>query len=777
MGQTTTALHRESPPRPATLPSAPASLPPLRLAEPSTPKPDTAELGATGYGYSVGSGTTGSKALAKRLRNLEENYKLYERNGYKLYDRMRFSDPKVAGLLRAMRLPILGAQRRVEPADPEDERAKEIADFVADNLFAGLTDSWRDTLCQFLLYLCHGHAPFEIVWKMQDGKARIERFAYRPPSTIATSDIYLVGGRIDHIHQVTETGESCDIPGEKLLWFCNEREGDNWRGTSLLRPMFKPWFAAERLEVLALIAADRMNGVPVATAPEGGWATDSTGADISAKVDAALAAFCQSENGYFNLPPGASFQLHASNASIGDLIALKQSHQQDMSNVAIAQVLDLGKTETGSRALGNTMSDMFADSLSAIAADIEDTLNAKGGPIEQLVAYNFAGADGLIPRFRFGAISRLDLKTFAAGLYQCWQMGMPFGAETWEWIRKELDLPAHKAEDEVAAPAPPKDGPGSGAPGTNPASADTSQPQAENEPGPVTACEHEHVHLADGAYWRPPTRLETFVDLADIGARMDAAPAELRTKTQTTRNALTAELIKRVQAAVATGDVAKVAALAQAKAPMVDKLTAEIRALYADAFAAGKAQVASELARQKAGTPVVAQIMEDRQGKSIAAAERKKPPKAPAASTPPPYLDDVAAYIDEQAAVTARQIANAAVSTAAAEAMRAYVTGLTADALTTAITRASDEAALRAGVTVTQIMVTGRADEALANREQIATAYISAILDDRTCQVCEDDDGTEMSLDEGLSFVGNPDCEGGAACRCVALFEYLEEAA
>jgi ribosomal protein S20 len=741
-------------------------------------RPATAEVGDTGMGYAVGSGTT-KGAVSKRLRTLEQNWELYERNGYVLYDRMRFSDPKVAGLLRAMRLPILGAQVSIEPSDPEDERAKEIAEFVSDNLLHSLADSWRATLYQFLLYLCHGFAPFEMVWKIEDGKALIDRFAYRPPATIATRDIFVANGRIEHVHQSTDTGFQADIPGEKLLWFVNDREGDDFCGRALLRPMFKPWFGKEKLEILLLIAADRGNGTPVVIAPEGGWGTDTSGNALGPQVDDALAAFSTSERGFFHFPFGTTFTLETSNASIAELTALKANFEMDMSNVAIAQILDLGKTETGSRALGRTMSDMFLDSLTAIAVDVEDTVNAKGGPIHQLVDYNFAGADDLMPSLRFGSLSKIDLKTLALAFFQLKQMGMPFGEETWEWIRSELDLPPLKAEEATGTPQEPLlPDARLPAPEVPPEPPPTPTPPGQSPPGqtppqPVPPAQASEIVLAEKHYWREPRGPELYADLADIGARLDAAPAALRTATQTAREGMVAELVRRAQAAIASGDVAKVAALAQAKPPMVDKLTAAVRGVLHEAAAAGAAQVRDELARQKAGTPVVEQAIAERQGTSVQAAQRKPPKK----TAPPTWAEDLNAYIDAQADVTARQIASVTQAALAAEAMRGLATKVSADALTAMVTRASDEAALRAGLTVTHIMATGRADEALANREKIELAFYSAILDNNTCTTCEEADGQETTdLDEAAGWTPNPDCDGGANCRCETFFELKEGA-
>jgi phage gp29-like protein len=766
----------------------PTATEPLDLAASSAATPDLAEHGDTGQAF-VGGGQK-SKALARRLRVIEDNWELYESRGYRVFDRMRKSDPKVKGLLNAVFLPILGAHVTIESAikdekDPGFKRAQEIADFVSQDLFHGMADSWGQTLYQFMLYLAHGFAAFEICWdsKKVPGHWIIDRFAYRPPATIPTQNIEVLNGRVVRVTQVLGNGVTAEPMGaEKLLWFVNEREGDDFTGTSMLRAMFKPWWAKERLEVQMLIAGDKGNGTPVATAPEGGWGIGSNGEDLGAKVDAALAAFGVSETAYFNLPFGAKIELLVSNASLDQMRELKGSFEMDMSAVAMAQLLDLGKGGVGSWALGKTLSDQFTNSLTAVTGTLEDTINKDEGPIHQLVAYNFADSLELIPALRFGSISNLDLKTLAAGLKDLAGIGMTFADETWEWIRAELDLPAKKAEEPSAqqSKTPPQKG---AAPSpVVPPEADASQPQDGAAPASPAK-----LALAEGTYWRSLTPLECFVDLADISARMDAAPAALRTGTQVARDALVAELVRRARAAIATGDPSKVAALSQAKPPMVDKLTSAVCAVYGEAFQAGRSQVASELSRQKAGTPVVERMVAERQGGTIAAATPKqrrpqagvKKPNQPWPGGQTPAVGDPESYLDQIAAVTARHLAQRTAAAQAVAAMKALSSPTSDEALTEALTRASDAAALEIGTTVRQVMLDGRTVQADAQKSEIADAVYSAILDGNTCGPCEDRDGDQTTdLDEASGWCPNPDCEGGIEkCRCLQIYELNAEGA
>ena len=88
--------------------------------------------------------------------------------------------------------------------------------------------------------------------------------------------------------------------------------------------------------------------------------------------------------------------------------------------------------------------------------------------------------------------------------------------------------------------------------------------------------------------------------------------------------------------------------------------------------------------------------------------------------------------------------------------------------------------ALRFGAAVSDMMQLGRATEANERASDIAYGQVSAILDANTCPVCEAADGFQSEdLGEVDALAPNPDCEGGANCRCLPIFilRGVEEAA
>lgn len=743
---------------------------PLGFTPSNGGKPDGTEQGDSGAAY-----FWASQGTVRRLRELDYLWELTGSNAYRVYDRMRFGDPKVAGLRRALDLPLLRASVAFEPASVTDASGKKVidpqaqayADFASDAFFNRMAPSqpWRQFLANTQLCLDYGFAPFEIVWRGDDdGKWRVDRLAYRPPSTV--EGIYVENGRIAYMRQYAVGGGLNTIPGEKLVWFANDQEGENFRGRPLLRPMHKPWFAKEKLEVLALLLADRMGGIPVLIEPE----TELTDA-MRKTVDDALGAVRVSEHGFLRLPFGSTFSLQSGQANLADVLEAIRYHSLEMTSVCMLQVLDLGVTQAGNRALGQTLNDMFTNSVQARAQLFEDTFNGREGVVHQLLAYNFPDFDeALMPQLRFGDIAPPDFAAMAkmmatlAAPVGAGGIGMPFGAEMWDWIRQQLNWPETDTQQVVLPGQGPSPAPEKPAPGAQPNAPTPSSSGA----GAGSGAQAASLALSSGPYWRRPHGVERYVELAQIKQLDDDAKQAIREATQATRDALVRELGKRARAAAAKGDVA---AFVRSQPPMVDALAAEIRPILARYYAAGKEQVAQELERQKEGRPVVEETIANRQGQAVNAAT--KPPKG---YVPPAKLDPaVEAIIADQADIAARTIATGTLAAAAQQATRITTVPIDDATFDEFVRRASDGEALRVAGMVTDLMAAGRAAEAQDHADEIADAVYSAILDDNVCSACEARDGEiTTDLDEAAGWAPNPDCEGGDRCRCIVVYEYKQ---
>lgn len=58
----------------------------------------------------------------------------------------------------------------------------------------------------------------------------------------AISSMWELSDHTFGIQQIRQDGILAQIPGSKLLIFVNEREGDNWWGTSMFRSAYQHWY-------------------------------------------------------------------------------------------------------------------------------------------------------------------------------------------------------------------------------------------------------------------------------------------------------------------------------------------------------------------------------------------------------------------------------------------------------------------------------------------------------------------------------------------------------
>lgn len=744
-------------------------------------RPETTPIGDPGAGFAYSAYQSASTKM--RLADLETLYDLRGVNGFRTYRRMVASDPKVYGLLQAVDLPLLRAEATIEPCEAGSPAAEKIAQFVRDALFDHFP--WRGFLRNALTYKPYGFAAFEVVWRVDGSAVYVDRLSYRPCETLPIEGMVVENGRLSEVTQYTAAGSTVKIPGEKLLWLSHDKDGDNFAGRPLLRPCHKPWYAKEKAEVLLLIIFEKLGGIPVFR--EEGAALNKATRD---SIDAAARAFRGNEQMFFRLPQGVAFELAASQVSLADGLEMLRYWDTQLTQVFQAQALDLGTTQAGNRALGQVFADMLYDSVQATGNYIEDVLNASGGLIEQLVAYNFPGSSEAVPKLRFGAVANDDLKATATALQQMAAAGLLTPTpEMEEFIRAKWNLPAAdleaiEAEKERAAKAKAAANPFVSAPPA-PSAEPTVPPPAsgapsaqEDEGTQAAECGHDHSLRLAEALNREPRGVELYADLADMAGTFDEARTAIRDATAEVRANMVRELVTRAQTAVASGDPKRVAALAQQGAPMLDALAGAIKPVLLRFYEAGKRQVFDELQRQAKGEPVVDREMENREALGLADHEGPLPDPEFLRKYQVPDIDDaVLSYIDETARVQARTVGAAVTAETAHSALRALRTAMTDEAMAQLVQRASDASALRAGMTLTRLVDMGRADVAAANRERLRDATYSAILDKATCEFCEPRDGeTTTDVEAAESWTPNPSCLGGDACRCVTFYSIKDGA-
>ena len=371
---------------------------------------------------------------------IEEEYNsdLQGNDGITIYEKMRKSDATVKASLLVCTLPIRAANWYIEPAD-EDKQNKDVAEFVENNLFDGMSITWDDFLRQALLMLPFGVMLFEKVFKIEDGKILYKKFAPRLPKGVQTWETI---DKKDGITWNKIDGKDVSIPIEKLLIFVNEKEGDNWWGNSVLRASYKHWHFKDTFYKLEAVAFERQGlGIPYANMPKGAGDAEDL---VAEKV---LRNMRVNEKAYALIPDGYEmgfFDMKGSTTKSPKEAIMH--HNREIVLAVLAQFLELGATASGSRALSEDHSSLFYLSLEAISKHICDILNNYAIP--QLVDLNFTVKE--YPKLKFSKIGSVDANALSTAIQRLTQAGALKPDDKLErHLRSLFDLPEAEEVEEV----------------------------------------------------------------------------------------------------------------------------------------------------------------------------------------------------------------------------------------------------------------------------------------------------------------------------------------
>ena len=338
----------------------------------------------------------------------EYNQDLTYIKGLQMWDRMRKSDATVKEALSVVKLPILGANWRVQAAsdDPQDQLK---ADFIEYNLFEVM--AFDDFLRQVLGMLEFGFSVFEIIYDMIqfNGKTYLglQELAWRKQTTIwqwALDDgsfgvKQFVPGGVD--------GGFKQIPGDKIILFTNEREGDNYSGLSILRSAYKHWYMKEAMYKIAGIAAEKNSiGTPVVTVPVGARPEDI-------EMMRQLAQnYRANEGAYLQIPEGWTWTTDSGNTKRAfDMIPWVNHHDAKILSTVLAQFLNIGQADqSGSYGLSKDQSALFIESIQWVAKYVAEVINEE--LIPKLIDLNFSDTESY-PALSFERIGDDNLMLYS----------------------------------------------------------------------------------------------------------------------------------------------------------------------------------------------------------------------------------------------------------------------------------------------------------------------------------------------------------------------------
>jgi hypothetical protein len=296
------------------------------------------------------------------------------------YNQIR-RDPQVAAVINAYSLPIRRSTWAVDPTGCRDEVARLVADDLGLPVLGDDQPgparvrgvSWAEHLRVALLHLTFGHYGFEMLARLDgDGRARLVALADRPPSTITNLHVNDNGDLLG-VSQDNRLFESApQISADRLLWYCHDREGAQWQGTSLLRPVFPAWLLKRECQRILGTSSRRFGmGVPTLRALPGTAPTPEQMA-LAGQVAQQMRG---GEHAGAAIPPGFVVELLGMQGGAPDTLGFLKWLDQQISRSALAQFLDLGgQTSHGSFSLGASFIDLFTLSIAAAAEYMADVV-------------------------------------------------------------------------------------------------------------------------------------------------------------------------------------------------------------------------------------------------------------------------------------------------------------------------------------------------------------------------------------------------------------------
>lgn len=377
----------------------------------------------------------------------------------KVWDKMRRSDGKVKMNLSAVKNPLRSATWEVLPANDSDQ-AKLQAEFVSHVLFNDMAKTWQQTLTEILTMIDFGYSVFEETHKVVFGHKKfgsyngLQSLGFRAQKTIETWELDPNTGALAGVKQWV-TGDlerRVLIPGEFLVVFTMDKEGDNFEGVSMLRPCYGPWLRKQTNQKLNAIGIEKFAvPTPVLKVPANKFDTKEYDNAV-----AALEAYTSHQSNYITLPVGWEIDFAKSDFDPAKVQTSIDAENKEITFAFLANFLELGMSGGGgSYALGNDLSDFFLGGIEYIAQNICETLNRK--TIKRLVDMKF-GPQEEYPKLQASGIADKAGKEFSEILNALAQSKYLTPDDPLEeHLRKRLGLP--KKSDQgvrsVGAPVSP----------------------------------------------------------------------------------------------------------------------------------------------------------------------------------------------------------------------------------------------------------------------------------------------------------------------------------
>lgn len=636
-------------------------------------------------------------------------------------------DPQVNALRMASDLPVRRRRWLIDPNGAPDEMAERLAADLGLPILgqdAGPRRrtrgrfSWSKFLPQVQLARVYGHYGFERTYDKDTH--RLAKVSPRPPSTIQQIKVD-EHGDLQAVVQNLRVGVK-PIPAAALLWFVWDQEGGNLTGRSALRSLYRPWLIKDRLWRIDAINHERAGGIILLEGQK-----DADGEDLG-KLTELAQSIRVSDSGGAGIPSGV--KPHLLSASGGKVVESIRYCDEAMARAWLAMFLQLGQTETGSRALGDGFIDFFALATDGYADGLADDVTEQ--LVEPWVDVQYGEGVELTPRIVSERNEDPELTVSDLGMLV--EKGVIVVDEELEdSIRGRYGLPDRTSSRPTAA-----------------APAVVAEVERERNRRRAAQGVRAEFTVPDRDLRREPKDFEVraAVDFDAMEATYVTALEDLVAAWKDVRAEQIAELAAIIEAA--GGDVAALAEV-QAGTRGAETIAAALRTMASQGIDGALAEASAQGA--SVGAPDIDGVMGGLEARADATATL------------------LARSLSEAAGRKAIALTGGSLSPAdVAEQVTAYIESLSDAYLEEQFT----------GL-LTQGQNTGRRAVMAEGEPKVKELYASELLDTNTCEACTGVDGTSyVSLEEAEADYptgGFKDCQGGPRCRGTLVALYSDEVA
>lgn len=360
-------------------------------------KPDFRTLGITGTNLGGG-----------YISGVEYNYQLQGKQWTLECNEMLRTDPIIRRSWNVLKHTLLSAKFVFKPGIEGDATSEELARFANECFgldgYSGMMSTSLETQLRYILeFLPLGWRYVEETYYIANDylgrpKVWLKEYEDRLPESHQrwlTKDYQTLAGVVQNMVNVTPL----PIPSNKIALFTLDQQGSNFEGLGLLRPVWYYWQLKQRTANLLSIAANRW-AVPTpkividrSVAEQNGYSD----ADISQMIEDASSqaqAYISQEQGFLVENSVVKFETYG-DGTLNPDGALKIITECDnqISSSFLSQFMNLGISDTGSRAVGEIHLSVFRRScinyLDLVCGVINGQDRAGGGTIGRLVKWNY----------------------------------------------------------------------------------------------------------------------------------------------------------------------------------------------------------------------------------------------------------------------------------------------------------------------------------------------------------------------------------------------------